>query len=193
MNSVQTVSKPARRAPPAARLSTSRSRVSRDRAAAIHAAEPFAGLVRDLALIERRILRLREKDVVERLEEADGRLTANDLERQLWDQRTALCDLASHLPATTRDGAILQALIALEVELALTDAVPVEFRTSRNGQEFQANTMRLRRLLYSIVYADDDLGEDLQLLRDRMAPRGFYGIAQVQELDAGDPFEGVRA
>ena len=156
--------------------------------------DPLTALAAELAQTKRRMLRLGEKHVQERLEADEDRLHADELDRQLCEQRVALSALASHLPASTREGAMLQALLAMAIELpALSERLPLDFRGSPDGRDFRATSARLERLLYSIVYSTDDVSEDLRLLRDEMAPRGFHGIAQLKELDAAEPFQSAEA
>jgi hypothetical protein len=52
------------------------------------------------------------------------------------------------------------------------------------ARKFRAAVARIARLLYSAVYVDDDIGEDLRFLRDEMAPRSFDGFAQLEKLEA---------
>jgi hypothetical protein len=155
---------------------------TRDQVAPHHAADLFAGLVADLALIERRLQRLRSEEVRQPLELADGTLSPDELERQLDEHRLALLALASHLQATTREGTIMQALAALEIDLS--EGFPVQFRESAAGWRFRGAKANVERILYSIAYSDDEISEDLKLLRDTIAPRGFHGIAQVNGLAA---------
>ncbi len=77
--------------------------------------DPLAALIGDLAQIRRRLSLLRDEDVKARLEDDDDRMPPDLLERQLWERREALTTLASHFQATTREGTVLQALIALQV------------------------------------------------------------------------------
>ena len=155
--------------------------------------DPLAALIGELAQIRRRLSLLRDEDVKARLMDDDDRMPADLLERQLWEKRKASTTLASHFQATTHEGAVLQALIALQVGLSdLTDSLPVGFLSSHQGLPFRETIARLERSLYSIAYADDDISEDLRLLRADMAPRGFYGVVQVEELDAPKYRDGNR-
>jgi hypothetical protein len=146
--------------------------------------DPLEAIVAELARIERGKDRLKQEDVRADLEDNTEGLGADELDRQMDEKRDALRSLASHFQAATRDGAILQAMIALYVELdALDDDLPDGFYLDRpESAGFRATRARLARLLYSVAYADDSIGEDLRLLRERMAPRGFDGIAELEKL-----------
>ena len=145
--------------------------------------DPLKEIIAELAQIERRLTHLRKEDVKEALDNATEGLSEDEFSRKLYEQREALMALASHRQAQSSDGILLQALIALDVDLlAVTAELPMDFRASREGRDCRAAEARVRRLLYSIVYADDDIGEDLRLLRDCMAPLDYHEIAQAEQL-----------
>jgi len=150
-----------------------------------HCGDGLEAVTADLARIRRQLVRLHSDAVQTRLDEAADGLSAKELTRQLNERRRALVSLASHLSAASAEGAMLQLLIVLCDELpALQDGLPDEMMRTQAYDRFQATRARIERLLYSAVWADDDVGDDLRQLRDDMAPRQYHAAAVGEELDA---------
>ncbi len=147
------------------------------------AIDPLASVIADLARIERLRGVLKADNTREALEAANGP-EAPQLDKDLREQRTALAILASHLEATSPQGALVQILTALHVHFsALYDDLPDSFLASRQGETFLANLDRLERCLFSAAWAfREGLGPDLELLRDRMAPAQENPLRTLREL-----------
>jgi hypothetical protein len=151
-------------------------------------------IIVELASIERRLARLRDKQLRERLEADDDAIWPDELERHLQDRRDAARAMASHSQAKTREGVILQALITLGTVLpAMWDQVPSDCGKTPEQARYRELEAQARRMLYSIVYSDEDISDDLRLLRDTLAPRRWHALAAIEEIDRVVPLQAVRS
>jgi hypothetical protein len=134
---------------------------------------------------------LRLKDKVRR-EAASGALdddnavAAEDLFETLEGRWAALQSLAGQVQAQSGKGGLVQTLIALVEALQLDDVLSASSLNPFYKRRFGLAQRRLIRLLYSACYSvpEGELDDDLRMLREHYAPRGFHSVEHIDQLDA---------